>query len=134
MEATQADIDRFMSYVDKLPNGCWFWTGGRSRGGGNRKWYGSFHLNGKTIRAHRFSCEVLGKKGPLPPGHDRDHTCVFSLCVNDEHLDYVPKLKNTQLRDERRRAVQEGPLVQWVATLDDRTAHLVPHILAQAGY
>jgi len=60
--ATEADIKRFMSKVDKLPNGCWFWTGGRSRGKGNRKWYGSFHLGKRTVRAHRFACDVIGKK------------------------------------------------------------------------
>jgi hypothetical protein len=84
--ASQGDIDRFMSFVEKLPNGCWFWSGARSRGKGNKKWYGSFKmkLNGKwtAVRAHRFSCEVLGKR-PCPPEHHRDHTCEFSLCVND---------------------------------------------------
>lgn len=129
LAATEADIARFMSYVDKLPNGCWFWTGGRSRGGGNRKWYGSFHLNGKTIRAHRFSCEVLGKKGPLPPGQDRDHECVFSLCVNHEHLEYVPKRRNTELRDERRRTK-----LAYLALCYSGEAPAQPHIMAQAGY
>jgi len=66
LHAKQSDIDRFMSYVDKLPNGCWFWTGGRSRGRGNKKWYGSFWLGHRTVRAHRFAHEVLG--GHLPLG------------------------------------------------------------------
>lgn len=133
--ATEADIARFMSYVDILPNGCHFWSGGRSRGGGNKKWYGSFHLNGRTVRAHRFACEVLGLMGPLPLGHDRDHTCVFSLCVNPEHLEYVPKEKNTKLRDERRQAVKlaylsfcYGDPVEPCVLLNR------PHIMACAGY
>jgi hypothetical protein len=87
--ADQADVDRFMSFVDILPNGCWFWTGARSRGGGNRKWYGSFWINGRAVRAHRFSCDEIGKMPPLPRGWHRDHTCCFSLCVNWEHLEYV---------------------------------------------
>lgn len=79
LQATSDDIRRFMSFVDILPNGCWFWTGARSRGSGNKKWYGSFWVKGHgTVRAHRFSCEVLGKK-PLPPAHHRDHNCCFSL-------------------------------------------------------
>ena len=53
-------IARFMSYVDKLPNGCWYWMGARSRGKGNRKWYGTFRHNGECIRAHRFASEVIG--------------------------------------------------------------------------
>jgi hypothetical protein len=101
MEATQEEIDRFMSYVDKLPNGCWFWTGGRSRGKGNKKWYGSFWFRGKTIRAHRFSCDYLGKFEPLPPGQHRDHTCVFSLCVNFDHLEKVTPKENNDRKLDR---------------------------------
>jgi hypothetical protein len=63
MSATQADIDRFMSYVDKLPNGCWFWTGARSRGKGNRKWYGSWWFNGKAIRQAKANPDVEFKHG-----------------------------------------------------------------------
>ena len=93
IEATEADVDRFMSYVDKLPNGCWFWTGARSRGAGNRKWYGSFWVRNKTVRAHRFSCEVL-KGETCPPGHHRDHLCKFSLCVNPDHVEIVTHEEN----------------------------------------
>jgi hypothetical protein len=94
---TQADIARFFTYVEKLPNGCWFWNGARSRGKGNRKWYGSFYVQGKTIRAHRFVCEAL-KNEYLKPGDHRDHTCKFSLCVNPDHLELVPATVNLQRR------------------------------------
>lgn len=107
--ATPADIERFYRYVDKLPNGCWFWTGARSRGKGNKKWYGSFHVRdpetgkSRTVRAHRFACEVLGGKD-CPPEHDRDHTCVFSLCVNFDHIDILHKDEHKKRREERKRA------------------------------
>lgn len=105
---TQADIDRFMSFVDKLPCGCWFWTGCRSRGKGNRKWYGTFtYRSGKKVvrvRAHRFSCEKIGGMPPLPPGHHRDHECVFSLCVNYQCIQYVTKERNQELKVERQRS------------------------------
>ncbi len=101
IQATDKDIERFMAKVDILPNGCWFWNGGRSRGKGNKKWYGSFSVNGVTIRAHRFSCEVLGEMPPLPDGHDRSHTCDFSLCVNPEHVVYLPKEENQEQRLRR---------------------------------
>lgn len=101
IKATDKDIARFMSKVDILPNGCWFWTGGRSRGGGNKKWYGSFSVNGKTIRAHRFSCEVLNGLPPLPQGYDRAHICDFSLCVSPEHVVYLSKEENQEQRLKR---------------------------------
>jgi len=100
IEASDADIERFMSYVDKLPNGCWFWTGARSRGKGNRKWYGSFYVNGKTVRSHRFSCDVL-KKEPCPPGHHRDHVCKFSLCVAPDHFEIVTHEENQRRKMDR---------------------------------
>lgn len=102
LEATEADIARFMSYVDKLPCGCWFWTGGRSRGRGNRKWYGTFRLGRLVVRAHRFASEVLGLT-ECPPGHHRDHTCCFSMCVNPTHIEVVTHEENQRRKMERLR-------------------------------
>ena len=104
----EEDIVRFLSYVDKLPNGCWFWTGARSRGSGNKKWYGSFGVKGKVVRAHRFSAEALGGKGPLPKGGHRDHTCVFSLCVNPAHIEYVSHIENQERKLTRKQNDQPG--------------------------
>ncbi len=105
IKAGPADVERFMSFVDRLPNGCWYWTGARSRGKGNRKWYGSFHVNGQSVRAHRFSSEVLAGD-PCPPGHHRDHTCSFSMCVCPDHVEVVTFAEN-QRRKLARRIRQE---------------------------
>lgn len=108
LEATSDDVERFMALVDKLPSGCWFWTGARSRGRGNRKWYGTFwmrptpeHPRGRRVRAHRFSSEVLGGRA-CPPGHHRDHTCEFSLCVCPDHIDVVHRRENQERKVARR--------------------------------
>jgi hypothetical protein len=112
-EASQEEIARFMSFVEKLPNGCWFWTGARSRGGGNRKWYGSFRRSSKNgkkgavVRAHVFACHAIDKKPPLPPGHDRDHLCKFSLCIRPEHFEIVTKEINQQRRHAKDQHVPE---------------------------
>lgn len=102
---TQDDIERFMRFVDKLPSGCWFWTGARSRGGEvkKQKLYGSFRVNGKTVRAHRFACEAIAGKR-CPQGHHRDHTCRFTLCVNPDHMEIVTKEENERRKQERRRS------------------------------
>lgn len=97
---TVEDVNRFFGYVEILPNGCWFWTGARSKGRGNKKWYGSFWIGKRTVRAHRFSCDMVGKA--CPPGYHRDHTCVFSLCVNPFHIEIVTPGVNTELRDARK--------------------------------
>lgn len=102
LEWTPKDVDRFMSFVDVLPSGCWFWTGCRSRGGGNRKWYGSFHVPGHgTVRAHRFSDRALGNRPELEPGMHRDHTCCFSMCVNPDHLEHVTHEENQRRKMAR---------------------------------
>lgn len=109
LQATRADVERFMRFVVVLPCGCWLWVGARSRGKGNRLWYGSFSFwcpqlkKRRTVRAHRFSSEVLGKKH-CPPGHDRDHNCELSLCVNPECIEVVPKAVNQERKVLRRRS------------------------------
>lgn len=105
LTGTPEDVERFMRYVDKLPCGCWFWTGARSRGGGNKKWYGSFRLGGRTVRASRFSCDVVASPPkPCPPGHHRDHLCCFSLCVNPDCFEVVTREVNQSRKMARRAA------------------------------
>lgn len=116
LDATDADIKRFMGYVDKLPGGCWYWTGARSRGKGNRKWYGSFRLGKRTVRAHRFASEVLGLQ-PCPPGHHRDHTCSFSMCVNPAHIEVV-----THEENQRRKMAVRAELLKALA-VDQENLH-----------
>jgi len=101
LKASKRDIERFMRYVEKLQNGCWFWTGARSRGKGNRKWYGSFRLGSKVVRAHRFSSEVLGGD-TCPPGYHRDHKCGWSLCVHPDHIEVVSATENQRRKMEQR--------------------------------
>lgn len=109
---TDADVARFRRYVDVLPgrlilpsgresSACHLWTGARSRGKGNRKWYGSFRLGRTTVRAHRFSCEVASKE--CPPGYHRDHECCNSLCVNEDHIEVVPREVNQDRKVSRTR-------------------------------
>jgi hypothetical protein len=101
---TELDVLRFMSFVENLPCGCWFWTGARSRGAGNKKWYGSFWLPSlrQSIRAHRFSCEAIGGMRALEPGEHRDHTCRFSLCVNYECIEIVDRGVNQERKMSQR--------------------------------
>lgn len=106
---TPKEVARFMSHVEWLPCGCWFWTGARSRGRGNSKWYGTFKFRGKRIRAHRFADDHLAGRGPLASGWHRDHTCEFSLCVNPGHLERTTHEENQHRKVERRRARFTSP-------------------------
>ena len=75
------DIARFYSKVDVgKRDECWLINGLVSDSNG----YGSFTINGKSVRAHRFSYEVF--HGPIPPTLVVRHRCDIPLCVNPYHL------------------------------------------------
>jgi len=82
-------ITRFWAKVNKIPNGCWEWMAGFAGNG-----YGSFYLNGKRVKAHRFAYEVL--VGIIPDGLEIDHLCRNSKCVNPDHLELVTHSENVR--------------------------------------
>lgn len=66
---------------------CWLWTLKPDRDG-----YGVAHLAGRQWRAHRLS--YTHYVGPIPDGHDLDHTCENRICVRPSHLEPVTNLEN----------------------------------------
>lgn len=73
--------ERFWAKVDKT-DGCWLWTGGRSKSG-----YGVISAGGKDepdLGAHRVSWEM--HLGPIPPGQFVCHHCDVRHCVRPDHL------------------------------------------------
>lgn len=73
---------RYWTYVDQQPSGCWLWTGSvDSRGRGIfRTGYG------RQVQAHRY---VLQLQGEDLTGCQVKHKCGNRLCVYPEHLDIV---------------------------------------------
>lgn len=70
---------RFLAKVNKIPNGCWEWTGSLTN-----KLYGQFYYSGKNGRAQRYSYEFY--VGKIPEGLTIDHQCNNTKCVNPAHL------------------------------------------------
>lgn len=80
-------MDRFMSKVCKLPNGCWAWNGARNRWG-----YGKFTVGRVTVAAHRYAYAKL--VGRIPDALTIDHLCRNRSCVNPEHMQPVTMREN----------------------------------------
>ncbi len=81
---------RFWAKVEKTGT-CWMWTG--SAGGGDiQRPYGQFSVNGRLVKAHRFSYEL--HRGPIPDGLVLDHLCRNTRCVNPAHLEPVTFREN----------------------------------------
>lgn len=94
---------------------CLIFTGARSRGQGNKQWYGSFRVKSKTVRAHKFyAVAVLGLRPG--PGDELDHGCYNTRCVSC--LECVPRAVN-QARIRRRERDAEGGLRQITADRED---------------
>lgn len=78
---------RFHSKIELGDNGCHEWTAGKDFYG-----YGSFSINKKHIKAHRFSYQLY--KGMIPEGLVIDHLCRNKSCVNPTHLEAVTHREN----------------------------------------
>lgn len=88
---------RFVDKVELHPSGCWLWKGWTLSDG-----YGSFNVDSRKIKAHRFSYE--GLVGPIPEGLHLDHLCLVKACINPSHLEPVTPGENV-----RRSHEQKGP-------------------------
>lgn len=97
------DDERFLTYVDKHPDGCWHWTG-RLTGNG----YGRFNVGMATEAAHRWAHKRW--VGPVPDDLTIDHRChgqdckaggdcLHRRCVNPAHLAIETSRDNTLRSD-----------------------------------
>jgi hypothetical protein len=78
-------VERFWAKVDTASD-CWAWLGYLSEG------YGTFHVAGRPIPAHRFAYQLI--VGPIPQGLQLDHLCRNRRCVNPAHLEPVTRRVN----------------------------------------
>jgi hypothetical protein len=86
MAVKRDPVERFWAKVEKTDT-CWLWTAAL-----NSNSYGHIDVDGHSVKAHRFSYELL--VGPVPEGLDLDHLCRVRHCVRPDHLQPVTRPTN----------------------------------------
>ncbi|OAA28239.1 HNH endonuclease [Frankia sp. EI5c] len=103
------DWQRFAAKVSRIPGGCWVWTGTVNSDG-----YGTFHVDGRRVLAHRWVWEQA--YGPIPDGFELDHVwsrgCRRRDCVRLSHLQLVTHRENCVRGVIRRKLQKVLPVVQ----------------------
>ena len=81
----------FNSKIEKIPNGCWLWTGNVTKDG-----YGRFYYKGRTESAAKASVRIF-KGIELPKGRKGGIVtaiCLNPLCMNPGHLEIIEDKKD----------------------------------------
>ena len=112
-------VERFFGFVMPMRCGCWLWTGPRSRGKGNRAWYGTFSPSKRGVRAHIWAHDVLAGKHHRKGWH-RDHICGNTLCVNPLHIVSISRSDNQKLKIARGYSQEQK---EWARQQVDAWAH-----------
>lgn len=113
---------RFWSKVVKSEDGCWEWQGSRLK---RAKWaYGYFCYQGKNVKAHRFSWELVN--GPVPDGMLVCHHCDNPVCVRPDHLFLGTSADNmADMRRKGRAPVMPcGSENGWAKLTEDQVADM----------
>lgn len=121
---TRTPIEERLLAKTRKTRGCWLWEGSTTHDQYGQIWNGRYNASGSARKdyVHRVAYELW--VGPIPDGHEVDHTCRNVLCIRPEHLEAVTPEENLSRRqnanalkthcpkghpyDERNTAIQDN--------------------------
>ena len=116
--------NRLLAHIKIDVNGCWNWTGRRSRYG-----YGQFGKD--AVGAHRVSWTEL--RGPIPEGHFVCHSCDNPPCINPDHLFLgMPKDNTRDMIDKGRSKHPNGQDASTAKLTAENVAEIRKSALSQS--
>lgn len=80
LSSNQNILKRLIANLFLSTNGCWIWTGGRSRSG-----YGKISVGRQDWRVHRLSLKMFNPTEFVESLHTL-HKCNSTACFNPAHL------------------------------------------------
>jgi len=90
---------------ERTDRGCLLWTGWLNDDG-----YGYIRFNGRDQPAHRVAYELA--IGPIPTGHEVDHSCQVRACIEPTHLEAVTHAENQRrIRGRKTHCVHGHPRI-----------------------
>lgn len=103
---------RFFKSVEKMPNGCWEWRGGKSAAG-----YGVIRVGSRsagtsaTVTTHRMSW-AIHNGFVMPSGAFVCHKCDNPPCCNPDHLflgTHLDNMRDLTAKGRRHNAYTKNP-------------------------
>lgn len=88
-----------LSNYTVVESGCWEWQGYIDKNGYGKAYDIERPPGNRVDWAHRVS--YRRHKGTIPEGHDLDHECENTVCINPDHLCPVTKIEHVRRTLER---------------------------------
>jgi len=107
----QALYDRLIARTILDVHGCRLWQGQTDGKKDKTNIYGRTSYRGHTIAAHIAMWKAV--KGRPRKGMQIDHRCANTLCIEITHLQERTNLKNSRLREKRKK--HKGDVLKCLA-------------------